>query len=121
MDELAATADKHPPYVELEHLAYREFGLAALSHRVGALGWPEPMPAAAVQTVDQALALAGAGDAITAQAMLRPDRRLRRLSLALRVPISVLARSQDPLSALHHDLIDRLRAACEARQAALGA
>ncbi|KAG1079690.1 hypothetical protein G6F40_016203 [Rhizopus arrhizus] len=67
MDELAATADKHPPtlsvrsragtdesrvdkhpaYVELERLAYSEFGLAALSHRGGVLGWPEPMPAAA--------------------------------------------------------------------------
>ncbi|RBL81402.1 DNA alkylation response protein [Streptomyces cavourensis] len=67
MDELAATADKHPPtlsvrsragadesrvdkhpaYVELERLAYSEFGLAALSHRGGVLGWPEPMPATA--------------------------------------------------------------------------
>lgn len=67
MDELAATADKHPPtlsvrsragadesridkhpaYIELERLAYSEFGLAALSHRGGVLGWPEPMPAAA--------------------------------------------------------------------------
>ncbi|CAB3690758.1 Putative acyl-CoA dehydrogenase AidB [Achromobacter denitrificans] len=67
MDELAATADKHPPtlsvrnragtdesridkhpaYVELERLAYSEFGLAALSHRGGVLGWPEPMPPAA--------------------------------------------------------------------------
>ena len=66
MDELAADADRHPPtlsvrnragadesridkhpaYVELERLAYSEFG-AALSHRGGALGWPEPMPAAA--------------------------------------------------------------------------
>lgn len=67
MDELAAIADKHPPtlsvrarsgsdesriekhpaYVELERLAYSEFGLAALSHRGGVLGWPKPMPAAA--------------------------------------------------------------------------
>jgi alkylation response protein AidB-like acyl-CoA dehydrogenase len=67
MDELASTADrnpptlsvrnragtdesridKHPAYVELERLAYSEFGLAALSHRGGVLGWPEPMPAAA--------------------------------------------------------------------------
>lgn len=87
----------------------------------------DPRAAVRVQThyVACALAQAGAGDAIvdaiTAQAMLRPDMRLRRLAPALRVPISVLARSQDPLSALHHDLIDRLRAACEASQAALGA
>ncbi|AHV93916.1 acyl-CoA dehydrogenase family protein [Bordetella holmesii] len=67
MDELAMTADhqaptlsvrhrsgadesrveKHPAYVELERLAYSEFGLAALSHRSGVLGWPKPMPAAA--------------------------------------------------------------------------
>lgn len=39
--------DKHPAYVEMERLAYSEFGLAALSHRGGVLGWPEPMPAAA--------------------------------------------------------------------------
>ena len=63
LDELAAIADhnpptlavrrrtgedcnvieKHPAYVEMERLAFAEFGLAALSHR-GALGWPEPMP-----------------------------------------------------------------------------
>ncbi|UHC20211.1 acyl-CoA dehydrogenase family protein (plasmid) [Methylobacterium currus] len=67
LDELAATADrnppilhlrrrtgedcavieKHPAYVEMERLAYSEFGLAALSHRGGVLGWPEPMPPAA--------------------------------------------------------------------------
>ncbi|WP_241068483.1 LysR family transcriptional regulator [Achromobacter insuavis] len=87
----------------------------------------DPHAAVRVQThyVACALAQAGAGDAIvdaiTAQAMLRPDMRLRRLAPALRVPISVLARSQDPLSALHHDLIARLRAACDASQAALGA
>ncbi|CAM3919376.1 acyl-CoA dehydrogenase family protein [Bordetella tumulicola] len=38
---------KHPAYIELERLAYSEFGLAALSHRGGVLGWPEPMPPAA--------------------------------------------------------------------------
>ncbi|MFP5406483.1 MAG: DNA alkylation response protein, partial [Gammaproteobacteria bacterium] len=62
LDELAATADrnpptlsyrtrsgedvqhivKHPAYVELERTAYGECGLAALSHRGGVLGWPEP-------------------------------------------------------------------------------
>ncbi len=67
LDELAATADrnpptlsvrrrtgqdasdiaKHPAYVEMERLAYSEFGLAALSHRGGVLGWPAPMPPAA--------------------------------------------------------------------------
>jgi acyl-CoA dehydrogenase len=67
LDELASTADKHPPtlsvrsragidesrvlkhpaYVELERWAYAEFGLAAMSHRGGVLGWPEPMPPAA--------------------------------------------------------------------------
>jgi alkylation response protein AidB-like acyl-CoA dehydrogenase len=67
LDELAGIADKNPPtlsvrarsgtdevrvlkhpaYVELERTAYGEFGLAALSHRGGVLGWPEPMPSAA--------------------------------------------------------------------------
>ena len=39
--------DKHPAYVEMERLGFAEFGLAALSHRGGVLGWPEPMPPAA--------------------------------------------------------------------------
>ncbi|MCH4583943.1 LysR family transcriptional regulator [Achromobacter xylosoxidans] len=84
----------------------------------------DPRAAIRVQThyVACALAQAGAGDAIvdaiTAQAMLRPDMRLRRLSPTLGVPISVLTRSQDPLTAVHRDLIDRLRAACDASQAA---
>jgi alkylation response protein AidB-like acyl-CoA dehydrogenase len=64
LDQLAGTADKNPPvlhyrdrrgfdrewiekhpaYVEMERLAYAEFGLAAMSHRAGVLGWPEPLP-----------------------------------------------------------------------------
>lgn len=67
LDDLAGTADKHPPtlsvrsragldiskiekhpaYVELERFAYSEFGLAAMSHRAGVLGWPQTMPPAA--------------------------------------------------------------------------
>ncbi len=31
----------------MERLAFGEFGLAALSHRAGVLGWPAPMPPAA--------------------------------------------------------------------------
>ncbi len=38
---------KHPAYVELERVAFSEFGLAAMSHRAGVLGWPAPMPPAA--------------------------------------------------------------------------
>ena len=64
LDRLASTADKNPPvlhyrdrrgfdrewlekhpaYVEMERLAYSEFGLAAMSHRAGVLAWPEPLP-----------------------------------------------------------------------------
>ena len=67
LDELASIADKHPPtlsvrgrrgndesrinkhpaYVEMERLAFCDLGLAAMSHRGGVLGWPEPMPPAA--------------------------------------------------------------------------
>jgi acyl-CoA dehydrogenase len=35
---------KHPAYVEMEQLAFGEFGLAAMSHRAGVLGWPNAMP-----------------------------------------------------------------------------
>lgn len=37
---------KHPDYVEMERLAFSEFGLAAMSHRAGVLDWDQPMPAA---------------------------------------------------------------------------
>jgi acyl-CoA dehydrogenase len=67
LDELASIADRHPPtlsvrsrrgvdesrvlkhpaYVEMERTAFADFGLAAMSHRPGVLGWAEPMPAAA--------------------------------------------------------------------------
>ncbi|HTW69693.1 MAG TPA: acyl-CoA dehydrogenase family protein [Acetobacteraceae bacterium] len=39
--------EKHPAYRSMEELAFGEFGMAALSHRGGVLGWPEPMPPAA--------------------------------------------------------------------------
>ncbi|WP_334167551.1 LysR family transcriptional regulator [Achromobacter mucicolens] len=79
-----------------------------------------PQVAIQVQTHYVACALVDAGcgdaivDAITAQAMLRPGMTLRRLEPVLRVPISIMTRNQDPLSALHRDLIERLRAACAA-------
>jgi len=67
LDSLALTADKNPPtlehrsrsgidaqrivkhpaYVELEKVAFSDYGLAAMSHRPGVLGWPSAMPAAA--------------------------------------------------------------------------
>lgn len=67
LDALAGTADRHgpvlhhrsrrgddtqhieyhPAYRELEQVAFGEYGLAALSHRGGVLGWPDPMPPAA--------------------------------------------------------------------------
>ncbi|MCK9510431.1 MAG: acyl-CoA dehydrogenase family protein [Pigmentiphaga sp.] len=42
-----STIHKHPAYVALERAAYCRFGLAAMSHRAGVLGWPQPMPPAA--------------------------------------------------------------------------
>jgi acyl-CoA dehydrogenase len=42
-----ARIEKHPAYVAMEKLAFGEYGLAALSHRGGVLGWPDPMPPAA--------------------------------------------------------------------------
>jgi alkylation response protein AidB-like acyl-CoA dehydrogenase len=60
IDELALDSDKHPPelvdsffikkgnsYKDLENIAFGKYGLAAMSHRGGVLGWPEPMPPAA--------------------------------------------------------------------------
>jgi alkylation response protein AidB-like acyl-CoA dehydrogenase len=66
-DEWARLADRHPPvlhhrdrfgrdeqwieyhpaYRELERVAYGEFGIHAMSHRPGILGWPETYPAVA--------------------------------------------------------------------------
>ncbi|HZQ72611.1 MAG TPA: acyl-CoA dehydrogenase family protein [Burkholderiales bacterium] len=39
--------EKHPTYRRLEEVAFGEFGLAAMSHRAGVLGWPKPLPPAA--------------------------------------------------------------------------
>lgn len=36
--------DKHPAYRSLEAAAFGEYGLAAMSHRGGVLGWREKMP-----------------------------------------------------------------------------
>src|SRR5205807_1402306 len=64
LDELATTADKHPPvlhprdrfgrdedwieyhpaYREIESIAFGKLGLHAMSHREGVLGWREPIP-----------------------------------------------------------------------------
>jgi acyl-CoA dehydrogenase len=38
---------KHPSYVALEQVAFGDYGLAAMSHRGGVLGWPTAMPPAA--------------------------------------------------------------------------
>ena len=43
----AQSIEKHPAFEELERYAYSEYGLAAMSHRGGVLGWPTPMPPAA--------------------------------------------------------------------------
>ena len=71
LDDLAAQADKNPPvlrafdqagrrvdevvfhpaYRAMEEIAFSRFGLAALSHRDGVLGWPGRVP----QTVKYAL------------------------------------------------------------------
>ncbi len=42
----AQRIDKHPAYVALERVAFADYGLAAMSHRAGVLGWPAPMPPA---------------------------------------------------------------------------
>ena len=59
LDELALDSDKNPPvlkgqkvenspaYRKLEEAAFGTYGLAAMSHRGGVLGWPEPLPPAA--------------------------------------------------------------------------
>jgi alkylation response protein AidB-like acyl-CoA dehydrogenase len=56
LDELALESDKNPPvlngqtieksqaYKKLEEIAFGKYGLAAMSHRGGVLGWPEPLP-----------------------------------------------------------------------------
>lgn len=78
----------------------------------------DPEVAIQVQTHYVACALAEAGcgeaivDAITVRAMLRPGMVVRRLDPPLKVPLSILTRTQDPLSALHRELIERLRQAC---------
>jgi alkylation response protein AidB-like acyl-CoA dehydrogenase len=45
--EDAQYVEVHPAYRAMEQVAFSEFGLAAMSHRAGVLGWPAPMPPAA--------------------------------------------------------------------------
>ncbi len=40
VDEVA----RHPAYRRMEEIAFSHFGLAAMSHRAGVLGWPERAP-----------------------------------------------------------------------------
>jgi alkylation response protein AidB-like acyl-CoA dehydrogenase len=40
----AQRIDKHPAYREMERLAFGDYGIAAMSHRAGVLGWPEKLP-----------------------------------------------------------------------------
>jgi len=42
-----AWIEYHPAYRELERVAYGEFGIHAMSHRRGVLGWPETYPSVA--------------------------------------------------------------------------
>lgn len=35
---------RHPAYRRMEKIAFSRFGLAAMSHRPGVLGWPTPVP-----------------------------------------------------------------------------
>ena len=44
--ESAQWIEKHPAYRSLEETAFGEYGLAAMSHRGGVLGWPTKMPPA---------------------------------------------------------------------------
>jgi len=64
LDELAATADRHPPvlhsrdrfgrdeqwiehhpaYLEMEEIALGDFGLHVMSHQPGMFGWPDKVP-----------------------------------------------------------------------------
>ncbi len=44
--ELAQWIEKHPAYRSLEETAFSDYGLAAMSHRGGVLGWTEKMPPA---------------------------------------------------------------------------
>lgn len=70
LDELAALANKNPPvlrvrdrfgreedsidyhyaYREMERIAWSDFGLVAMSHRPGVLGWPQPISPVAKYT-----------------------------------------------------------------------
>ncbi len=45
--EDAQRVDYHPAYRAMEQVAFADYGLAAMSHTGGVLGWPAPMPPAA--------------------------------------------------------------------------
>jgi acyl-CoA dehydrogenase len=53
--------EKHPAYDEMERIAFGELGLAAMSHRAGVFGWPEPLPPVAKYLVTYLFAQAEFG------------------------------------------------------------
>src|SRR2546430_15489295 len=79
LDALAAEADRHPPtlraydergrrvdevvfhpaYRAMERLAFERFGLAAMSHREGVLGWPGRGPPVVKNALSYPFAQAG--------------------------------------------------------------
>ena len=92
--------DKHPAYVELERLAYEEFGLAALAHRGGVLGWPEAMPPAAKYALSHVFVQAELGlccPVSMTDSLARTLRRYGDRALVERVLPDVIAQDLDTL------------------------
>ncbi|WP_439595698.1 acyl-CoA dehydrogenase family protein [Falsiroseomonas sp.] len=122
LDELAAIADRNPPvlhsrdrrgadrqhieyhpaYREMERLAFGEYGLAALSHRAGVLGWPAPMPPAAKYLITYLLVQAEFGLCCPVSMTDSLTRTLRRFGDPALVALYLPALTSQDLDALHH-------------------
>ncbi|MBU8537578.1 acyl-CoA dehydrogenase family protein [Falsiroseomonas tokyonensis] len=121
LDELAAIADRNPPvlhsrdrrgadrqqieyhpaYREMERLAFGDYGLAALSHRAGVLGWPAPMPPSAKYLVTYLLVQAEFGLCCPVSMTDSLTRTLRRFGDPVLVARYLPALTSQDLDALH--------------------
>jgi acyl-CoA dehydrogenase len=93
--------DRHPAYREMERLAFGEFGLAALSHRGGVLGWPAPMPPAAKYLLTYLFVQAEFGLMCPVSMTDSLTRTLRRFGSAELVARYLPALTSQDMDALH--------------------
>jgi len=93
-----ASVEHHPAWRAIEEIGLGRFGLAAMSHRPGVLGWPAPLPAVAKYAFQYLFAQAEFGLLCTIAMTDAMARVLARFDPALAAAWLPALTSQDALS-----------------------